>query len=127
MMRGKSGAVWAIVLLATLSVALPARAVVIEDVVKSHPLIALVNSWNTSAETTSPVNLGSASALSDAPSALPAATGAAVASDEMTVEIVPIRLPRLPSQVVFALYLIGAFVFYTLLVLIAQPGPAEYY
>jgi len=29
--------------------------------------------------------------------------------------------------VAFALYLVGALVFYTLLVLIAQPGPAEYY
>lgn len=126
-MRGKIGTVWVIALLATLSVVLPARAVVIEDVVKSHPLIALVNSWNASSETTPSSTLSSPGALSDEPGSLPAVMSPTVSPDDMTVEIVPIRLPKLPPQVVFALYLIGAFVFYTLLVLIAQPGPAEYY
>ncbi|GIV21412.1 MAG: hypothetical protein KatS3mg023_3163 [Armatimonadota bacterium] len=125
-MRRAIGLVSVIVLLAVLGAVLPARAVVIEDVLKNHPLVALVNSWNTPAETNPSVTLSQAGDTSEGLNALPAANSPVVSPDDMTVEIVPIRLPKLPVQVVFALYLIGALVFYTLLVLIAQPGPAEY-
>lgn len=123
----KIEAVGVIVLLAMLGVVLPARAVVIEDVVKNHPLIAIVSSWSAPVETTPSGAIGNPASTSDGLGSLPAANRPAVSPDDVTVEIVPIHLPKLPPQVVFALYLIGAFVFYTLLVLIAQPGPAEYY
>jgi hypothetical protein len=121
------GLVGVIVLFAALGVVLPARAVVIEDVLKNHPLIALVNSWNTPAETTPFVTLSQAGDTSEGLNALPAVNSPVVSPDDMTVEVVPIHLPKLPAQVAFALYLVGALVFYTLLVLVAQPSPAEYY
>jgi len=121
------GLVGVIVLFAALGVVLPARAVVIEDVLKNHPLIALVNSWNTPAETTPSVTLSQAGDTSEGLNALPAVNSPVVSPDDMTVEVVPIHLPKLPAQVAFALYLVGALVFYTLLVLVAQPSPAEYY
>lgn len=126
-MRKTIGAVGGIMLFAVLGFVLPARAVVIEDVVKNHPLIAFLNSWSTPAEATPSGTFSQAGDISEGLGALSTATSPVVSPDDMTVEIVPIRLPKLPAQVVFALYLIGALVFYTLLVLIAQPGPAEYY
>ncbi len=125
-MSKKVGAVGVFVLFAVLGVVIPARAVVIEDIVKNHPLVTLLSSWNTPAETTPSGTLSNAG-TSAGVEGLPATNSPAVSRDNMTVEIVPIRLPRLPAQVAFALYLVGAVVFYTLLVLIAQPGPAEYY
>lgn len=130
-MRGLTGAVWAVILLAMLVVALPARAIVIEDLVAHHPLVAFVSSWGAS-EDTSHTNLSVSpnednSLLSPELRDLPSATGVTTSTDNMTVEIMPIRLPKLPASVVFAFYLVGALVFYTLLVLIAQPGPSEYY
>lgn len=128
-MRGKVGAIWAVMLLATLVVALPARAVVIEDLVTHHPLVAFVSSWGFSASESRVNPLATpnenSNLLSPEIRNLPAATD--VEPDDMTVEVVPIRLPKLPPSVVFALYLVGAFVFYTMLVLVAQPSPSEYY
>ncbi len=131
MMRGKVGALWAVILLGTLVLALPARAIVIEDLVTHHPLVAFVSSWGASADesrTNPPTTAsGDDSLLSPELRNLPVATGTAVSTDNTTVEVVPIRFPRLPASVVFALYLAGALVFYTLLILVAQPSPAEYY
>ncbi|MCL6474289.1 MAG: hypothetical protein K6U75_04440 [Firmicutes bacterium] len=126
-MSKKVGAVGVIALFAVLGVVLPARAVVIEDIVKNHPIVAWLNGWNSSAGTAAPGSLSNVGDTSAEPQGLPAANSPAVSRDNMTVEIVPIRLPTLPAHVAFALYLVGALVFYTLLVLIAQPGPAEYY
>lgn len=121
---GKIGAIGTIILAATWLLALPAKAIVIENLVAQRPFIALVNSWDAplQATGTEPARL-----LSGDTNGLPAQTGIVVSPDNMTVEIVPVRLPELPSYAVFAVYLVGALVFYTLLVLVAQPGPAEYY
>lgn len=131
MMRGSTGTMWIVILLAMLVIALPARAIVIEDVVAHHPLVALVSSWGASTDesrTDSTVALNTdSSLLSPELRDLPAATETAVSVDNMTVDVVPIRFPKLPASVVFTLYLIGALVFYTLLILVAQPGPSEYY
>lgn len=131
MMRGLTGALWAVILLATLVLALPVRAIVIEDFMAHHPLVAFVSSWGASTDeprTDSTVVRNTDSGLlSPELRDLPVATDAAVSTDNMTVEVVPIRFPRLPASVVFGLYLAGALVFYTLLILVAQPSPAEYY
>jgi hypothetical protein len=126
-MSQKVGVVGVLMLFAVLGVILPARAAVIEDIVKNHPIVALVNSWNSSAETTSSVTPSNAGGADVGVEGLSATNSPAISPDNMTVEIVPVRLPTLPAHVAFALYLVGALVFYTLLVLIAQPGPAEYY
>jgi len=126
-MGQKVGVVGVLILFAVLGVILPARAAVIEDIVKNHPIVALVNSWNSSAETTSSVTPSNAGGADVGVEGLSATNSPAISPDNMTVEIVPVRLPTLPAHVAFALYLVGALVFYTLLVLIAQPGPAEYY
>lgn len=131
-MRGKNGVTWVVMLLATLMVTLPARAIVIEDLVMHHPLVALVSSREAPAEgaraSTPPVPpTESGSLFSLGTHNLPTPADATVSPDNMTVEVIPIHLPKLPSYMVFGLYLVGATVFYTLLVLIAQPGPAEYY
>jgi hypothetical protein len=126
-MSQKVGVVGVLILFAVLGVILPARAAVIEDIVKNHPIVALVNSWNSSAETTSSVTPSNAGGADVGVEGLSATNSPAISPDNMTVEIVPVRLPTLPAHVAFALYLVGALVFYTLLVLIAQPGPAEYY
>lgn len=124
-MWGKTGAVAAIVLLVMCVVTLPARAIVVEDVVAQHPLVAFWSNWSLSAGNTDTATpRDTPSSLSTDASTMPAQVER---TDNMTVEIVPLRLPQLPSYVVFAIYLIGALVFYTLLVLVAQPGPAEYY
>lgn len=130
-MKGKVRATWAVILVATLIVAMPASAVVIEDIVTHHPLVAFVSSWGAS-EDTSHTNLSVSPNDDNGPLSpelrdLPSATGVATSTDNITVEIVPLRFPKLPASVVFAFYLVGALVFYTLLVLIAQPGPSEYY
>ena len=131
MMRGLTGALWAVILLATLVLALPARAIVIEDLVAHHPLVAFVSSWGAptnESRTDSSVALNTDSGLlSPELRDLPAATETAVSVDNMTVDVVPIRFPKLPASVIFALYLVGALVFYTLLILVAQPSPTEYY
>ena len=126
-MSKKVGVVGVITLFAVLGVVLPARAVVIEDIVKNHPLVTWLSSWNSPAETAPSGTLSNAGDASAGLEGLPAANRSAVSRDNMTVEIVPIRLPTLPAHVAFALYLVGALVFYTMLVLIAQPGPSEYY
>jgi hypothetical protein len=126
-MSQKVGVVGVLILFAVLGVILPARAAVIEDIVKNHPIVALVNSWNSSAETTPSVTRSNAGGADVGVEGLSATNSPAISPDNMTVEIVPVRLPTLPAHVAFALYLVGALVFYTLLVLIAQPGPAEYY
>jgi hypothetical protein len=126
-MSQKVGVVGVLMLFAVLGVILPARAAVIEDIVKNHPIVALVNSWNSSAETTPSVTSSNAGGADVGVEGLSATNSPAISPDNMTVEIVPVRLPTLPAHVAFALYLVGALVFYTLLVLIAQPGPAEYY
>ena len=126
-MSQKVGVVGVLILFAVLGVILPARAAVIEDIVKNHPIVALVNSWNSSAETTPSVTPSNAGGADVGVEGLSATNSPAISPDNMTVEIVPVRLPTLPAHVAFALYLVGALVFYTLLVLIAQPGPAEYY
>ncbi|MEJ5252783.1 MAG: hypothetical protein HPY54_16180 [Chthonomonadetes bacterium] len=124
-MWGKTGAVATIVLMALCMVASPARAIVVEDVMAQHPLVAFWSNWSLSAgNIDSPALRDMPSSLSTDASAMPAQVER---TDNMTVEIVPLRLPELPSYVAFAIYLIGALVFYTLLVLVAQPGPAEYY
>ncbi|MCS6829521.1 MAG: hypothetical protein RMM08_02650 [Armatimonadota bacterium] len=129
-MKGKIGAIWTVILLATFITALPAHAVVIEEVVKHHPLVAFLNSWS------SPVNDSHANPpvtpKEDNSLLLPqfrdlSTTSTMVSTDNVTVEVVPIHVPKLPAAVVFAFYLVGALVFYTLLVLVAQPGPSEYY
>jgi hypothetical protein len=126
-MSKKVGAVGVILLFAMLGVVLPGRAAVIEDIVKNHPLFTLLNSWHTPAETIPSATLSNAEGAAVGVEGLSATHSPAVSPDNMTVEIVPIRLPTLPAHVAFALYLVGALIFYTLLVLIAQPGPAEYY
>ncbi|MDW8291358.1 MAG: hypothetical protein RMM06_11605 [Armatimonadota bacterium] len=131
MMRGTVGAIRATLLLAaTLFLAVPVRAIVIEDVVKHHPLVALVNSWSVSVPTPAPdaeATLNATdSSLPEGAAELPVPAGTNVSPDNFTVEVVPLRLPDLPTSVVFVFYLLGALVFYTLLVLVAQPGPAEY-
>lgn len=129
-MWGKTGAV-AVIALVVCAIALPARAIVIEDVVTQHPLIALVHNWSVSAQetpvSTSPGVSEPSSLLLPNTHNLPAQSDVTVSPDNITVEIVPIRLPDLPTYAVFVIYLVGAMVFYTLLVLVAQPGPAEYY
>lgn len=130
-MKGKVGTTWAVILLATLVIVLPARAIVIEDLVAHYPLVAFVSGWGASADEsrTNPPEVLSEdnSLLSPGLRELSAATQTTVSPDDMTVEIVPIRFPRLPASVVFGLYLVGALVFYTLLILVAQPSPSEYY
>lgn len=126
-MSQKVGVVGVLILFAVLGVILPVRAAVIEDIVKNYPIVALVNSWNSSAETAPSVTRSNAGGADVAVEGLSATNSPAISPDNMTVEIVPVRLPTLPAHVAFALYLVGALVFYTLLVLIAQPGPAEYY
>lgn len=129
-MKGKIGAIGAVVLLAALITAMPAHAIVIEDVVTHHPLVAFVSSWGSDSNQ---LRANAPAPLKEDNSLLPpelhnlTAANTNVAPDNMTVEVVPIHLPKLPASVVFMLYLVGAMVFYTLLVLIAQPGPAEYY
>jgi len=122
-MRGTLGAIAAAALVAALLLTTRAQAITIEDVVKHHPFIVFANSWNLSGQAvqSAPTNLPSEGSPS-----LPMPAGAPVSPDDMTVEVVPVRLPDLPASVVFALYLLGALVFYTLLVLVAQPSPAEY-
>lgn len=123
-MWGRIGAIGVAVLAATWLLALPAKAIVIEDLFAQHPLIALVNSWDEPGQTTRSNALVTVAAPTQLMSE---GTGTVVSPDNLTVEIVPIRLPDLPSYVVFVIYLVGALVFYTLLVLMAQPGPIEYY
>jgi len=116
-MRRVGGTVWILMMVVF---ALPAQAIVIEEVVKHHPLVVFVNSLNSAA-------ILSTGESSDSAFGTPLeVTSPAVAPDDMTVEVVPLRLPELPAQVVFSLYLLGALVFYTLLVLIAQPGLPEH-
>lgn len=98
----------------------PASAVVIEDIVANHPLVSLVNSWSQP--------LSGESLVSQPPAQTAGVTtnDVTVAPDNMTVEVLPVRLPSIPPAVVFLIYLVGALVFYTLLVLVAQPSPMEY-
>ena len=125
-MKGIRRAICALVLL-TLGMPLaPAQATVIEDLMKHHPVVALVNGRNTQTQTNMPSTLGMESGTSAVAGTLPDARQPAVSPEDMTVEIVPLRVPELPTQVVFVIYLVGALVFYTLLILIAQPGPPEY-
>lgn len=130
-MRGKIGAIGLIALVVTWLLALPVKAIVVEDLLAQYPPVALLNSWDGSGQAmrsnalvtaTDPARL-----MSEETSGLPVQTGTVVRPDDLTVEIVPIRLPDLPTYAVFAIYLVGALVFYTLLVLVAQPGPMEYY
>ncbi len=119
-----------LVAVSALALAVPARAIVIEDVLSHHPLVAFVGTWTSSSNSTAgapSVPAGvvappSESALDN----LPMPASPSVSQDNMTVEVVPISLPKLPGYVVFAIYLVGAMVFYTMLVLVAQPGPSEY-
>lgn len=129
-MRGTFGAMGAVVLLVTLLCAMPARAIVIEEVVKHHPLVVFMGEWRGAVQAPTP---DAKTTLSPSDNSLPTGaagwlmpTGATVSPDNMTVEVVPLRIPDLPGSVVFVLYLLGALVFYTLLVLVAQPSPAEY-
>lgn len=130
-MRGKIGAIVLIALVVTWLLALPAKAIVIEDLLAQYPLIALVNSWEADGQSigTNASSTGAelARLISEDTSAVPVQMGVVVSPDNLTVEIAPIHLPALPAHAVFAIYLLGALVFYTLLVLMAQPGPAEYY
>lgn len=128
----KAGAIAFLVLLVTITSALPARAVVVGDLLTHHPLVALWSNsgWGAHAEkistrTSATVN-DPASLLSPEAQNVPMPTDISVSPDNMTVEIVPIRL-HVPTYVVFAVYLVGAILFYTLLVLVASPGPVEYY
>lgn len=126
----KNRTIWIVMLgiLSTAVFAMPARAIVIEDALSHHPLVAFVSAWtsNEKTETPLPTSINEMmNPLSSTVSNLPTPDVSPVSSDDMTVEILPITLPRLPSYMVFVVYLAGAMLFYTLLVLVAQPGPAE--
>lgn len=123
-MWGRISAIGLVVLAATWLPALPAKAIVIEDLLAQHPLVTLLNSWDASGQA---MRSNASVTATDPARLMSEETGAVVSPDNMTVEVVPLRLPDLPTYAVFVIYLIGALVFYTLLVLVAQPGPAEYY
>lgn len=127
----KNRTIWIVMLgiLSTAVFAMPARAIVIEDALSHHPLVAFVSAWASSNEKTEaplPTSINEMmNPLSSTVSNLPTPDVSPVSSDDMTVEILPITLPKLPSYMVFVVYLAGAMLFYTMLVLVAQPGPAE--
>lgn len=123
-MWGKVGAMGLVVLAVGWLLASPAKAIVIEDLLAQHPLVTLLNSWDASGQA---MRSNASVTATDPARLMSEETGAVVSPDNMTVEVVPLRLPDLPTYAVFVIYLIGALVFYTLLVLVAQPGPAEYY
>lgn len=119
-MRGGFKATLGLLMWLLLLVSSPASAVVIEDIVANHPLVSLVNSWSQPLAGEVSVSQSPAQTVAVPPSDV------SVAPDNMTVEVLPVRLPSIPPAVVFLIYLVGALVFYTLLVLVAQPSPMEY-
>ncbi len=129
-MKKQLARIGVLVVLGALMLGAPAHAIVIENVLSHHPLVAFVNTWASPSDNAVSAPPASVATIVDPASQdagnLPVPPSPSVSKDNMTVEIVPISVPKLPTYVVFAIYLVGAMVFYTMLVLIAQPGPSEY-